>query len=495
MTLRVASNKSSIWRATWARPFLRCVIGFSQKTKLSSSVVSLCHTLINHRRSGKFLSRIEKMYSHHYLCEQYLPLKAMEDPSHERQETKRLLKQCRIITDDRWPVEIPLLFDGRGVEGNEADKAALEFFDALTVWGKARDLTIKNVALSVKPKDRFESVLDANLNLEKLSLVNISTHEGGMHFLSRSFFSANKQVREFTLDKCKLQSKDTFFLQRLLGVGSLNVLNLRNMNVDDTIPRIFPRIAHSTTLEKLDLSGCRMRQDVLVELFRALSMNKSLKSVALQNCGINTTLSQELDNVLLNHASLETLDLCSNSIRGETVALLAKSGLLKNRSLRRLVLANNPIGDNGAKALVELLISNPTIQYLSLVDCEIWGPGCHSLSTGLAQMKGLKELLVDGEMEDYANEVLQSLECNMTLRYLWTDRTAYLFHKDRTWRLVEFFLRLNRGKRRMLVEPGVPISIWPRVLEGISGNPQITYHILRQKPEIIAYNKGWPTGC
>ena len=110
-------------------------------------------------------------------------------------------------------------------------------------------------------------------------------------------------------------------------------------------------------------------------------------------------------------------------------------------------------------------------------------------------MKGLKELLVDGEMEDYATDVLKSLETNMTLRYLWTDRTAYLFHKDRTWRLVEFYLRLNRGKRRMLVEPGVPISLWPRVLEGISGNPQITYHMLRQKPEIIAYNKGLLPGC
>lgn len=403
-----------------------------------------------------------------------------------------MLKQaCRIIMDDRWPTEIPLSFDGSGFEGDEIEKAALQFFEALIVWGKVSDLSIKNVILSVKIKERFESVLDSNPNLEKLSLVNISTHEGGMHFLSRSFFSAKKQVREFTMDKCKLHSKDTLFLQRLLGVGSLTVLNLRNMNLDDTIPRIFPRIALCTTLQKLDLSGCRMRLDVRVQLFRAISMNKSLKSLALQNCNIGTSLSQELDNLLLNLTSLEALDLSSNNVRGETVALLVQSGLEKNMTLQRLVLSGNPIGDNGAKSLAELLISNPTIQYLSLVDCEIWGPGCHSLSTGLAKMTGLKELLVDGEMEDYAEEVLHSLESNMTLRYLWTDRTAYLFHKDRTWRQVEFFLRLNRGKRRMLVEPGVPISLWPRVLEGISGNPQITYHILRQKPEIISYNKGW----
>ena len=109
-----------------------------------------------------------------------------------------------------------------------------------------------------------------------------------------------------------------------------------------------------------------------------------------------------------------------------------------------------------------------------------------SLASRLASMKGLKELFVDGDMEDFAHVVLQSLESNMSLHHLWTDRTTYLIHRDRTWRQVEFFLRLNRAKRRILVEPSVPVSLWPIVLEGVSGDPRLIYHLLRQKPELIA---------
>ncbi len=449
----------------------------------------ILRTLINHRRYGFFRLYISLRFALHARVIDFqiiFPI-AMIYTSHIQNESRWLLnKACRIMMDDRWPTEIPLSFDGSGFEGEERDEAVLMFFDTLCKWGKVRELTVKNIFLNLKSKERFESVLESNPLLEKLALVNVSTHEGGMHFLSRSLFSANKQIREFTMEKCQLWRKDTLFIQRLLGVGMLKVLSLRNIDLDEIIPRISSRIAHCVTIRKLDFNGSRICQEVLVELLQGISMNNSLISLSLQNCGIGSSLAKDLDHMLANHSSLETLDLSSNNIRGETISLLAKSGLEKNISLKKLLLSQNPIGDKGAESLVELLVSNPTIQYLSLVDCEIWGSGCLCLATGLARMTGLKDLLVDGEMEDYANEVLQSLASNMTLRYLWTDRSAYLFHKDRTWRLVEFYLRLNRAKRRMLVEPGVPISLWPLVLEGISGNPHLTYHILRQKPEIMA---------
>jgi len=390
--------------------------------------------------------------------------------------------------DDRWPSEIPLSFDGSSFEEKQIDDAIFTFFETLRNWGKVRDLCVKNVMLSLKSKDIFESVLEFNPSISKLTLMNVSTQDGDMLFLSKSLFSSGKKIREFTMDKCQLRRRDTIFLLRLLGIGSLNVLNLRNMDLDESIPRISSRISACTTLRHCDFSGCQMCPESRLELLRALSKNTSLKYISLQNCGIGSSVAKELDNLLKNISSLEILDLSSNNIRGEMISLLSKSGLAKNKSLQKLILSQNPIGDNGARCLVEVLISNPTIQYLSLVDCEIWAPGCYALATGLARMTGLKDLIVDGEMEDFANEVLKSLESNMTLRYLWTDRTAYLFHKDRTWRLVEFYLRLNRAKRRMLVEPRVAMSLWSLVLEGISGNPHLTYHILRQKPELMAFN-------
>jgi hypothetical protein len=181
------------------------------------------------------------------------------------------------------------------------------------------------------------------------------------------------------------------------------------------------------------------------------------------------------------------LDLSNNSIDGATVGKWAEKGLRSNQTLKSLNLSHNPIGDDGAEHLTKLLISSATIESLSLIDCEIWGRGCRSLSSGLEHMRGLKSLFVDGDMEELAETVLKSLQSNKRLRYLWTDRHAYLIRKDRQWRQVEFFLRLNRGKRRILEDDSlVPMSLWSNVLEGVSGDPRLMYYLLRQKPELVA---------
>jgi len=304
-----------------------------------------------------------------------------------------------------------------------------------------------------------------------------------MEFLSRSLFSGNKSIKELTIDSCQIRRQDYHFMRRILGVGPLQVIKLRNL--DDVIPTISPYLAHSS-LKMLGISGCRANQESLVEMLRSITLNTNINSLVLQDCGIGSSVKKELNDLLSNNSTLQSVDLRENNICEETIALLAKGGLRHNNSIQTLILSQNPIGDDGASSIAEMLALNPTIESLGLIDCEIWGRGCMSLASGLASMKGLKELFVDGDMEDFAHVVLQSLESNMSLHHLWTDRTTYLIHRDRTWRQVEFFLRLNRAKRRILVEPSVPVSLWPIVLEGVSGDPRLIYHLLRQKPELIS---------
>jgi hypothetical protein len=101
-------------------------------------------------------------------------------------------------------------------------------------------------------------------------------------------------------------------------------------------------------------------------------------------------------------------------------------------------------------------------------------------------MRGLKQLMVDGEWEDHVDTVLLSMESNMTLTHLCTDRSAMLFHWDPDWKRVDFFLRLNRANRRMLLEPNVATSLWPRVLEASTGDASSLYYMLRHKPELAS---------
>lgn len=92
------------------------------------------------------------------------------------------------------------------------------------------------------------------------------------------------------------------------------------------------------------------------------------------------------DNKILN---LVQLDLTNTYIfDGITAITLA---LQKNTSLTTLVLNSNMIGDQGAFAIGELLLTNQTLNHLEIKNCDIGPTGTAHLCEGLQNHKGLKE--------------------------------------------------------------------------------------------------------
>jgi hypothetical protein len=399
-----------------------------------------------------------------------------------------LSKTCNLLKEDRWSVEIPLSFDGADFRNSSLHGPACSslFFDSLCRWGKARELRIKNLHLNQREKESISHALRSNRTLERLSITNVSSVEKGIFFdTSRSIMPDNNLLHDFTLDRCQIGDQDLTFIHRILAGASIRTLKLRNMALDGLLSEISSSLSKCTSLVMLDVSGSCISTDSLKILCQALSINDHLKSLTLSGCGIGSTVWQDHDLVLSKNSSLETLDLSNNDIDGDMVSYLTHGGLKSNKSLRTLVLSRNPIGDDGVRGLVSLLISNPSVRSLSLIDCETWGPGCSALASGLARMTGLRDLYVDREMEDFADEVLASLQCNTTLRHLWTGCTARLVQRDPTWRIVEYYLHLNRCKRQALLESGMPVALFPHILEGVSSTPALTYYFLRQKPDLV----------
>jgi hypothetical protein len=304
------------------------------------------------------------------------------------------------------------------------------------------------------------------------------------------FKNTNKNnIQKLTIEKCKIDSKVALALANMTRSTSLESLKLVKMDLSSDTMGIFDGIAHDDcSLCHLELREVRMDEDTLSFLFQSLTKNKTLKSLYLDDCSIGSKHAVKLADFLATNEQLVTLSLCDNDLNGQSIGILAERGLQHNTTLRKLLLSQNPIGDAGAICLSKLLCSNPSIESLSLVDCEIWGPGCISLARGLAQMRGLKQLVVDGEWEDHVGIVLESMVSNFTLVQLWTDRTPMLIYTDDQWKKVDLYLRLNRAKRRMLVEPLVPASLWPQVLAGSDDDASIVYHLLRHKPELASGN-------
>mmetsp|Transcript_37636 Transcript_37636/g.91484 ORF Transcript_37636/g.91484 Transcript_37636/m.91484 type:complete len:174 (-) Transcript_37636:1264-1785(-) len=168
-------------------------------------------------------------------------------------------------------------------------------------------------------------------------------------------------------------------------------------------------------------------------------------------------------------------------------------GLRGHPSLNKLVLSQNPIGDDGAKHLASFFgakstsNTNTKISSLSISGCDIWSPGCIEMIKCLAVNSTIENLDVDDEWESHLKELETALATNMTLKYLSTPQSPTQNRmSDEEWRKVEYYLRLNRAKRRILVaEPRVPRSLWPNVMGQSSKDPDVAFHLIRQRPEIM----------
>ena len=398
------------------------------------------------------------------------------------QSTLLLVKTCRLLLEDKWPCEETVTFDGSRFSDELSDQASLIFFDAVLRHGKARSLSVKRTRLSLKSDRIFKQILTSVSSLQKLELCNIEC-DGGLS-PSYSFLDVNaSHLQDLKIEKCKISSKTASVLATLIELGTLQSLKLTQIDLRST--RFFHALARDgCSLDSLELREAGMDQSALSALFQSLASNQTLKSIRLEGCAVGSNQACELAQLLSTHPRLRSLSLCNNDLDGKDVRVIAENGLRKNTTLRKLELSHNPICDSGAEELSRLLCHNSSIESLSLVDCEIWSTGFIALARRLAKMKGLKQLVINDEICDHANIVLQSLKSNFILTQILTDRTPLEVKDDCQWKQVDFYLMLNRSKRRILIEPGVPFSLWPLVLSDQDASTR--YHFLRDKPELTA---------
>jgi Ran GTPase-activating protein (RanGAP) involved in mRNA processing and transport len=397
-----------------------------------------------------------------------------------------LLKTSRLLMDNEWPCDRPLLLDGSSFRIDYRDEANTVFFDSLLRNKTARVLTLKNVQFSLNAGSYLEKLLLKNKNLRILNFCNVSI-ENKNCFLPESL-SGNTTIQELGIDNCKLSPGRCADLGKLMRTSqSLKLLNLSNLNLGNAATEIAKALeSNCGSLCHLEMSDNRMDSESLSSLLKSLQRNKTLVSLRLNKSGIGPKHASDLADLLATNKHLKALSLCDNSLNGASIRIMAEQGLGHNDTLQMLFLSHNPIGDEGAIHLTDFLMENTVLQSLVLVDCEIWRRGCRYLAQGLAKMRGLRQLTVDGvELEDQVEHVLESVKTNMSLVNLLTDRMHILLQSNDQWKEVAFYLRLNRAKRRFLIEKHMPLSLLPRVLEESTRDPDALFYLILHMPQLV----------
>ena len=418
-----------------------------------------------------------------------------------------------------------------------------------------KHLRLRNVVLSSQSKQQQSllikvlSTINNGRGLESLTLSNVSSSSSSTSSSSSStstghkdvldcdfLLASNVKVENLTIERCRFETESSAKLGRavaecqvqnfkmytvsfvttttksnngydsemtgqLFGEGlglagsTLKTIEIRHVTTCDgtshkyLISNLFKGLRSCTMLEKLHLEGCGLGSE---DASNASGDHDDRNEHDGENTNRNDV--RQLTYLVKSLQKLDTLNLYQNNINGSELGSLLSCGISGHPCLNKLVLSQNPIGDDGAKHLASFLSAkskavshNTTISSLSIVDCDIWSPGCIELIKCLAVNSTIENLDVDDEWESHLKELETALATNMTLKYLSTPQSPTQNRTiDDEWKMIEYYLRLNRAKRRILVaEPCLPRSLWSIVMGQRSNDPDIAFHLIRQRPEIL----------
>ena len=195
------------------------------------------------------------------------------------------------------------------------------------------------------------------------------------------------------LKVCEVKAEDIAAVGRALGKNSSIVelvietpVQSPDCSMDEVATAIAEGVAENKTLQKLDVSNCRISQSGAEAIFGALRTNSCLVQLDLSSNSIGDS-----EMIAEGIATLQKLNvnLCGITKKGGRAIGQA---LETSSSLVQLDISCNTIGDVGARSLAEGLTKNTTLKNLKAFGCYVTGPGSQAIGIALGLNSTLEEL-------------------------------------------------------------------------------------------------------
>ncbi|CAJ1965095.1 unnamed protein product [Cylindrotheca closterium] len=173
-----------------------------------------------------------------------------------------------------------------------------------------------------------------------------------------------------------------------------------------------------------------------------------------------------------SNGGMEVLKIANIRMEGPNGLKTIIRALANNTTLRELDISENR-EDHLLRELADALTSNQHLLKLNLKDIALATDDFQYFAKCLPKMKGL-ESIVFGELNDtFADALLSGLKDNDTLKHM--DGP---FGDGSCWRKIDFYLRWNRGGRKIL-KMAPPSVLLPKILSRSRNGPDVLFEILR----------------
>ena len=238
-----------------------------------------------------------------------------------------------------------------------------------------RNSTLKHLNLCGcnLPKAQIQNIIHSISEVSSIENLNISGNETiiwACVYLKKAL-SRNNKIRHLDVSRCKLCGEGTLdILTSLTTIKCLKSLNFQSSYFDNSSASVFLSdvIMRNMSLRYLNLTDCKLKEEGLIAIAKALQANIALKYLSLSCNYITTVASQELALAFSKKCKLQCLALSDCQLE-ETGLINIAEVLCKLSSLKYLDLSHNNITDRAAATIASAIAYNTKLEHLDFSFC------------------------------------------------------------------------------------------------------------------------------
>nr|XP_049616912.1 NACHT, LRR and PYD domains-containing protein 12 isoform X4 [Syngnathus scovelli] len=315
-----------------------------------------------------------------------------------------------VLSSSRTLRELDLSHNDLGDDGLEALAAGLAKPQCTL-----QVLKLLRCDLSKKSCEALASVLSSSRTLRELDLSNNDLGDDGLEALAAGLAKSQCTLQVLKLMSCDLSKKSCEALASVLSSSrTLRELDLSHNDLgDDGLEALAAGLAKpQCTLQVLTLESCNLSEKSGEALASVLSSSRTLRKLDLSDNYLGDDGLEALAAGLANpQCTLQVLNLMTGDLRKKSCEALA-SVLSSSRTLRELDLSDNDLGDDGLEALAAGLAKPQcTLQVLKLNSCKLSKKSCEALASVLSSSRTLREL--DLSWNDLGDDGLEALAAGL----------------------------------------------------------------------------------
>eukprot|EP01041_Mallomonas_annulata_P005508 gene5508-11103_t len=291
----------------------------------------------------------------------------------------KLLPRASLMVRKKFTTEFRLPHQGIGDKMALLLAASLEGIPRVELLD-LRDNHLTDVSLSAMSRALLAVPYLLEIDLSE-NVVGMETAAG----LAKLIKLESCTLRRLVLQETELEDRAcNEILIAMRSNSTIQELNLSKNRIGDSIVlrAILPDLmtggdalaqlirSPTCSLSHLDVSWNRIRGDGAVAFARSFATNKTITYVNISDNALGHDGGLALGDAMIENRTLRTLLIANNGL-DSSAAFTLSIGILENLSLRTVCMDGNPIGEAGAKALMQVPVVAGMRVRLSLENCNV----------------------------------------------------------------------------------------------------------------------------